>query len=154
MCSGLTASGHQAEVSACMRPRQGFVVHAASEGHEWVSGLDTAKGCVDLYGLCSHLSTCGPLWTLPTMLTLDDAMDSEADGQIPRKLASHPHLPMKQVAAYKQEGRAGPALQHPTALKRRWWSRMWVPESCPSPPQGSPLLMVSGFDAGRKTQGP
>lgn len=148
MCSGLVASGHQAEVSAYMRPRQGFVVHAASEGHEWVSGLDTAKGCTDLYGLCSHQSTCRA-----HMLTLDDAMDSEADGQIPRKLASHPHLPMKQVAAYKQEGRAGPALQHPTALKRRWWSRMWVPESCLLPPQGSPRLMFSDFDAGRKTQG-
>lgn len=66
-----------------MRPRQGFVVHVASEGLEWVSGLDTAKGCVDLYGLCYHQSTCGPLWTLPTMLTPDDAMDSEADEQMP-----------------------------------------------------------------------
>lgn len=54
---------------------------------------------------------------LPTMLTPDDAMDSEADGQIPQKTGLTPPLPMKQVTAYKLEGRAGPALQHPTALR-------------------------------------
>lgn len=39
-----------------------LVIHAATEGHEWVNGPDVAKDHVDVCGLCYHqalAAACG-----------------------------------------------------------------------------------------------
>lgn len=42
-----------------------LMAHAATEGHELVSGPNKAKGRVDVYGPCYHRSSYGCQWSGP-----------------------------------------------------------------------------------------